>query len=476
MDDGSHYLLDVENGETAIECPPTFLRLLYSMAADVSIQHTDEQPPFLHTYETLLRGWRRERTTSLILIALNSTMPSALRTTAAHLANDLLTENDCLTATRIRLSFSPLSDEADFDGVPNSGTAFRTFLDFLRSRQPFIQQATNAWARARVRVAEYSSWATRLREITGRLGGFLAMSSALESGRPEEFDSWLSETLRTHPQETSSDLLRMMLAWKGEALALPCPEQHEIKLTESAPGATEGGAVVLPFPAAPLAHRIEKFLEALRSGALSSDEILSTFIDLAPSWLQGTAEDQGRSIADLVHDIMRSGTLNLAGISELALQQYRFQDLREVWVFARRPLDLEETFYSVVRHNVKERFVHYYYFVSDKEFFPALRERLIRDLGDPIHVDGYLHCVLVPDISFLTSPGIGLMIPSDIERMKGVHVTSIGEDGTIKEAQDLAPSELRRAYIILRTMIEERYPSRELPRLAGESAKVAKPI
>lgn len=457
MDDGAHYLLDVENGETAVECPPTFLRILHSTAPDVSIQATDEQPPFPEHFEALWRGWRRERTTSLVLLALDRKMSSALRTTSARLANDLLSDDDCLAAARVQLSSSPLSSEADFDGVPSGGAALRDFLDFLRARQPSIQVATDTWARSRVRIAEYSSWAAQLREITARLGGFLAMSNALQSRRPEEFDSWLKETFSTHPKEASSDFLRIMLAWKDEAFA---PSRFE----------------QLQFPAAPLADRIEKFLQALRTGSLSSDEILSTFVELAPSWLQATAKDQGRSVADLVHDLIRSGTLNLAGINELALQQSRFPDLREVWVFARRPLDLEETFYSVVKHNIKERFVHYYYFTSDKEFFPTLRQRLIRDLGDSIHVDEYLHCVLVPETSFLTSPGIGLMIPGEIEKLKGVHVTSLAEDGTIREAQDLPPAGLRRAYITLRTMIEERYPSRELPRLAGEPERVRAPI
>src|SRR5215216_2231611 len=214
MDDGSHYLLDVENGETAVDCPPTFLRLLYSMAADVSIQRTEEQPPFSTTYRALLQSWRRERTTALILIALDRAMSLPVRRTAAQLANDLLAEDDCLSAARIQLSISPLPDEADFEGAPSGGAEFHAFLDSLRSRQPFIQRASDTWNRARVRVSEYSSWAARLREIAGRLGGFLAMSKALESGRPEEFDSWLKETLRAHPQEVTSDLRQLVLAWK----------------------------------------------------------------------------------------------------------------------------------------------------------------------------------------------------------------------------------------------------------------------
>ena len=217
MDDGAHYLLDVENGETAVECPPRFRQILDSTAPDISIQDIDERLPFPRIYEALWRGWRRERTTSLVLLALDGKMSSALRATSAQLANDLLSDNDCLAGARLRLLSWPLSDEADFDGVPSSGEALCDFLDFLRARQPSIRLATDIWTRAWVRIAEYSSWAAQLRETTVRLGGFLAMTNALESRRPEEFDSWLGEALTTHPQEASPDLLRIMLAWKGEA-------------------------------------------------------------------------------------------------------------------------------------------------------------------------------------------------------------------------------------------------------------------
>ena len=472
--DGFHYLLDVESGEAAIQCSPTVLELLQGMASDLSREATDEPPPFARTYHSLERAWRRERTTTLVLLALDGQMSDAVRSTAANLANDLLLDREFAFAARARLSSAPLSTDVDFEGVPDAGEALREFASLLRQRQAAIRLASEMWARARVRVVEYYSWAAELRETTVRLGGFLAMSEALDSGRTEDFDAWLTETLSNHPQAASSDLLRMLLAWKDEAPVVSVPNEPELAVTSTPPDQAEVATIKWPVRAgmsgspdlAPAA-RVQNFLEALRTGALPPSEILSRFVDLAPSWLQAEAESQDRSLVDVVSDLFRAGPINLAGAQELAKQQERFPGLREVWVLARHPLDLEETFYTIVRHNISEHFVEYYYFLPDTRIFDLLRERLIRDIGDQKHVDSRIHCIKVPSIVFAISQGIGLLIPDDIENMTGVTVTALTPDGKIEQAQEMPPSQARWAYLELRPLVEGRY-GRILPRFANE--------
>ena len=472
--DGSYYLLDVEAPDTAANCPPTFLDILHAMAPDVSTTHTDEVPPFHTTYRSLERAWKRERTATVALFALDGQMPAAVRATAARLADELLSDPEYAFSAHARLSSAPLAADVDYDGASVPGGAFHAFVSLLRERQAAIRIATDTWARARVRVAEYSSWAAQLRETATRLGAFLAMSEAIAAGRPGDFDTWLTDVFREHPEVGSSDLLRLLIAWKEEALALAAPTQPIIAIVTATPDQPDVASRPRPAqqpgaasPEGDLAKRIAHFLQSLDTGALSPHDILSTFTHLAPAWLEAEARTQHRSLRDMVSDVFRTGQLNVAGASELADQQRRFPRLREVWVLARHPLDLQDNFYSIVKHNVGERHVTYYYFLPTTHDFVELRDRLIRDLRDPAHVAEHVRCITVPSLVFITTQGLGLLIPENIDEMQGVLVTSLTSEGKIEVAQAMQPSQVRHAYLQLRPLVETQY-GRTLPTLPHE--------
>lgn len=211
---------------------------------------------------------------------------------------------------------------------------------------------------------------------------------------------------------------------------------------------------------------LKDLLQALYDGKVQGSQALKKFAELLPRHLENIAVEQGRSISDVLIDVTQLSEVNVSGVQELAREQVKFPGLTEVWVFARRPVDLEKNFYSTVCSNIVERFIQYYYFQSDYQFFTELRDRLKKDIGNKIDVDKYIHCILLPSLFFLV-PGFGLLITEDIRHIKGKTVTRIAEDGTIIQAQDMSPSQIREAYLNLRPFVEQQY-ERILPVLEGE--------
>ncbi len=211
---------------------------------------------------------------------------------------------------------------------------------------------------------------------------------------------------------------------------------------------------------------------AIAAGSVQPAKALQTFALLFPTHLQNVAREQNRPIADVLVDVAQLSNVNISGIQELANEQVHLPGLKEVWVFAKRPADLAPTFYSSVRTNIVERFVQYYYFQSNRDFFNELNERLSNDIGNIVDIAKYVHCILLPELAFMWRLGFGLLITEDIRHMRGKTVTAAADNGTIIQAQDMTPSQVREAYLNLRPLVEAFYQTIH-PALEGESAQNA---